>query len=130
MILNFAARSACTPFALSYLFGESYDASCRRIFKAGGDYQNTTREALHRALEPGGIIETQSHKRPRVFNRWRRQARRGRWMVVVTGRGASTGHCVTLIDGTAYDNGWAASRYCGYDRLKTLRVHAAWRLAK
>lgn len=119
--------NACTPRALTYLFREPYEASCRRIRAAGGDYRSVTSKALQRVLEPAGIAEVQDHtRRPRDFTSWRR-GRRGRWVVVATGHGACAGHCITLIDGKAHDNGWSAE---WRGRIKTLRVHAAWQIKK
>jgi hypothetical protein len=123
--------NACTPVALGRLFREPFEAACRRIVNAGGNYQSVTPDVLQRVLEPHGIRQVQDFvKRPRKFSAWRR-GKRGAWVTVVTGRGASTGHCVTLRDGRAMDNGWCSEgSYEGYDRFKTLRVHAAWQISK
>jgi hypothetical protein len=117
--------NSCTPRALSRLFREPYEASCGRIQAAGGDYQRVMSDVMQRVLEPYGIKRVLNFvRRPRVFNRWR--PARGLWVLVVTGWGASTGHCITLRDGRAMDNGWIAQS----STLASLRVHAAWQISR
>lgn len=124
---TFVARTACTPTALSRLFNEPYDAVCHRIRAAGGDYVAVTCDVLHRVLAPHGIVSVRSFThRPRIFSRWR--PRRGRWVAVVTGWGSSNGHCVTVDQGKAMDNGWVNDYPGSLNRYDTLRVHAAWQL--
>jgi len=123
MSASFALRSACVPFALSRLFGETYDAMCWRIKAAGGEYQAVTCDVLHRVLAPLGMISARSFAKRPLFNRWRPQ--QGRWVAIVVGWGSLSAHCITLQQGVARDNGWA----CEWDaRLATLRVLAAWQL--
>jgi len=116
---------ACAPYALARLFRESYSDSCRRVMAAGGDYQRVTYRVMHRLLQRVGIARVHGYRRPRIFNSWRK-GKRGAWVVTVTGNG-SRGHCVTLRDGVAMDNGWVGQRY---GRVMSLRVHAAWKLSE
>lgn len=122
--MNFPARGACTPYALASLFRESFYDSCRRIHAAGGDYQSVTGEVLHRILGTKLIKRVQEFTTGRpTFSAWRRY-RRGTWVAVVTCHGRN-GHCVTLRDRVAYDNGWVSCH--GVDKVY---VCAAWQLGK
>jgi hypothetical protein len=116
--------NACAPMALSQLFNESFDAACDRIFAAGGRPNAVTRDVFDRLLP--GVTQRKVFRRPRVFHSFRR--RPGTWVVVATGRGASTGHCIALRDGRPMDNGWVRFEP-GRLRYESLRVHAAWQLA-
>lgn len=119
--------NACAPFALAQLFKESYKSWCRRIHAQGGDYRAVSSDVLHRTLLRRGVAETHTYARPRHFSRWR-QTKSGRWVVVVTGVGSSSSsHCIVLRDGRAYDNGWALD-WGGDGRIRSLRVHMAWRM--
>jgi hypothetical protein len=120
-------QNACCPMALSRLFREPYEASCGRIQRAGGNYRCVMPDVLQRVLEPYGIrrvLDFVMH--PRKFTSWRR-GKQGAWVVVVTGIGSSSGHCVVLKAGQAMDNGWVGE---GSGRLASLRVHAAWQISK
>jgi hypothetical protein len=127
MASSYVNPDACAPTALSKLFSESFERACDRIRRAGGDPRAVTRDVFDRLLAPHGIEQRTMFKRAAVFARWRRW-KRGAWVVVVTGDGASTGHCVTLRDGRAMGNRWCRFEP-GRFRYESLRVHAAWRVA-
>lgn len=118
---------ACAPTALSLLFGETFEQACDRIRAVGGDPRAVTRDAFDRLLAPHGVQQRLVLRRPTKFSRWRRW-KRGAWVVIVTGAGSYSGHCVTLRDGRPMGNEWV--RFVpGRKRYESLRVHAAWRLA-
>ncbi len=121
---TFTHTGACAPRALSRLFKEPFETSCRRIIAAGGDYQSVTPGVMQKLLVDGpGVKQAQFLKQPRLFQRWRR-GKRGAWVTVVTAPG-SNGHCVTLRNGEAMDNGWVTWQR---GRLERVRVHCAWQL--
>lgn len=123
--MNFPAHgSACTPRALMHLFGESFEDACRRIHRFDGDYRSVTTPVLHRLLSAAftiKLLQVFDDQRP-MFTAWRRY-KRGKWVAVVTAPGYN-GHCISLENGKAYDNNWAA--YHGLDKLQ---VCGAWRVA-
>jgi hypothetical protein len=128
MSKSYINSNACTPVALSQLFSQSFDEVCDRIFEAGGRPYAVTRPVLDRLLAPHGIKQRRMFKRPAVFASWRRE-KLGAWVLVVTGLGASTGHCVAMRDGLPLDNGWVRFE-SGRPRYESLRIHAAWQLEK
>ena len=119
---------ACAPVALSQLFDEPVAKTCLSIFDAGGDPNAVTKIVFDRLLAPRGVRQRIVFRRPAVFSRWRRW-KRGAWVTVVTGNGSSSGHCVTIRDGTPLaGNGWVRFER-GRLRYESLRVHAAWQVA-
>lgn len=122
---SFPFRHACAPFALAYLFRESYDQVCRRIAKAGANYRSVPTDTMQRVLGTRFAIKTihrydEPHQRPQ-FPMWRK-GKRGLWIAIVTLNGIA-GHCIFLRGATARDNGWSVCT--GPDRLN---VVCAWQV--
>lgn len=118
---------SCALVALSQLFDEPLAKTCLRIFDAGGDPNAVTKSVFDRLLAPLGVRQRLVFRRPEVFARWRRW-KRGSWVVVVTGSGARTGHCVAMRGGKPLPGNRWVTFVPGRPRYQSLRVHAAWQI--
>lgn len=120
---QFPERDACAPKALMQLFNESYDASCKRIVDAGGDYHGVTGEVMHSILDSHFTVT--KIEEPEVEPEVRSWAEKkgGLWFIATSDVHWGGGHALLLKNGQLLGN-----EYLNCWIKPKLTVSVAWKL--